>query len=220
MQGESGPRAATACKRVPSGILAVAVRAGSLRSNPVRAPLALFLLPDRHRAERSDSTGPLRRSVPRSSLAECATSLTIGVVRASRSADSPAEPLDSVMDMRRKLLPLLVLPTLLIAGCSSGASQACETLQENGAGARIFSSYVAWGAGPADADSRLAVMDSVEEPPADLVDEWDTWHTHLTAIREAEIAGGAPPELISDGASGDAAAAGSALSDYYIETCL
>lgn len=121
----------------------------------------------------------------------------------------------------RALLPvLLATATLAVTGCSSGGSQVCDTLVEDGAGARIFLPYVAWGSGPADADGRLAIMDAAGEPPADIADDWETWHDHLSAISEAESAGDAPAELISDAASGDAAEAGSALGDYYVDTCL
>ena len=76
------------------------------------------------------------------------------------------------------------------------------------------------GSGPGEADSRLAAMDGIEEVPADVSEQWDAWHAHLSAISEAEHAGDAPAELIADGSSGAAAEAGSALSDFYTGTCL
>ncbi|WP_413318010.1 hypothetical protein AA0Z99_12920 [Agrococcus sp. 1P02AA] len=109
---------------------------------------------------------------------------------------------------------------LLLAGCSAGPSAYCETLQEQPAGNYVFNPYIGWGSGPAEVDSRLAAMDAVGEPPSELADAWATWHAHLTAISDAETAGEAPAELISASSSGEAAEAGTALSDHYVDACL
>ena len=121
---------------------------------------------------------------------------------------------------RTSLWALLLVPAFLLTGCSGGSSQFCDSLTEDGTGARIFTPYVAWGSGPGEAESRLAAMDGIDEVPADVSEQWDTWRAHLSAISEAERAGEAPSELIAEGSSGDAADAGSALSDFYTNTCL
>lgn len=124
------------------------------------------------------------------------------------------------MMRRTSLWAFLLAPAFLLTGCSGVSSEFCDTLTEGGTGARIFTPYIAWGSGPGEVDSRLAAMDGIEEVPAEVSKEWDTWRAHLSAVSEAEQAGDAPSELIADGSSGQAADAGSALSDFYTGTCL
>ena len=121
---------------------------------------------------------------------------------------------------RVTILSAAVLTLAGLSGRAAGAPEICSTLKEGGAGASMFTPYVAWGSGTADVDARLAVMDAAGEPPAEIEDAWGTWSTHLEAIREVEDTGSNPADAIADGSSGDAADAGSELSSFYSDSCL
>ncbi|WP_072314543.1 hypothetical protein [Agrococcus sp. Marseille-P2731] len=124
------------------------------------------------------------------------------------------------MRARTAAIALSAASMLLLAGCSGGSDAYCETLREQPAGNYVFNPYIGWGSGPAEVDSRLAAMDAVGEPPSDIADEWEAWRAHLTAISEAETAGETPTELIAAASSGEAADAGTALSEHYVDACL